>query len=264
MTSNQHYIPRFYQRYWMCEQSGRVWGLEKKYNNIRLKAISKNCSRDYTYEADPSNPNNVIDDCYYEFENKYSDLYKSLIDSRNCSIKLTYEQKRLICRMFSHFSARHPYNVYENPVPGMITSIFTISGNGKTEEEDRFLRNAYALGQGSTLEDSPGDLEEELMTYNLQLLVSDKNDIIYSDCLIEQLYHHSEYFFPLCPNVVALFSGYITCDDCTFRKITNEEYIRFIGYFLFDNRVKFIYSNQKIVLERIISCNEEKICHDKI
>ena len=235
----------------MCEQSGRVWGLEKKYNNIRLKAISKNCSRDYTYESDPNNPNNVIDDCYYEFENKYSDLYKSLIDSRNCSIKLTYEQKRLICRMFSHFSARHPYNIYEDSLPGIVTSIFTISGDEKTNEEDRFLRNAYALGQGSTLEDSPGDFEEELMTYNLQLLVSCNGDIVYSDCIIKQLYHHYEYFFPLCPHVVALFSEYIRESDCTFRKITNAEYERFINCFLLDDRVKNIFANKKTVLEQL-------------
>ena len=82
MTENQHFIPQFYQRYWTSETKGRVWALDKRYLFVRLNAISHSCSDNNTYEADLGNPNNVIDDCYNVFENKYSARYRSMMDSR--------------------------------------------------------------------------------------------------------------------------------------------------------------------------------------
>ena len=252
MTENQHYIPQFYQRFWTSETPGRVWALDKTHKSIRQKAISHSCSDSNTYEADLCNPNNVIDDCYNAFENKYSVKFKSVMGYRYVLTRFSYDQKTLIARLFGHFSARNPYNIYEDSRAAIVISMFTI-GDTKNAIDDRYLKNAYALGQGSTIEDSPGDFEEELMTYNMQVLISDKPNIVYSDCIIEQLYNNSEFFFPLCPNMVAHFAGKIDDDDGLIRKITDEEYYRFLSYYASDDRVSYIYSNNENVLKGIIN-----------
>lgn len=77
MTTNQHYIPRFFQKYWECERRGFIWELDKRYvsssnKGIRQQAIRSRNSEKCLYEADEMNPTNINENWYNKFETIYS------------------------------------------------------------------------------------------------------------------------------------------------------------------------------------------------
>ena len=69
MTTNQHYIPRFYQKYWECETKGFVWEFDKRHIKNADKGITKQAIRSRNthkclYESDEDNPTNKFENWY--------------------------------------------------------------------------------------------------------------------------------------------------------------------------------------------------------
>ena len=245
MTKNQHYIPQFYQKYWECDRKGYLWVLDKKHNNIRQAAIKSNCSAEYLYEADVNDPTNIFEDIYKtEIEDKYARAYSKLVNSRNVHCRISASDKAMICKLFANFSARNSLNLYNNPVNNFIASHFVIDGSN-LKVERRYIQNVMPFSN---------DLfESRLLSYNIQILTSDKPDIVFCDSLIEQIYYPDEYFFPICPYMTAYFSSTGKGLDGLIRKITTDEYNRMVGLYAVDQRVNKIFARDKTVLEDVKS-----------
>lgn len=262
-TANQHYIPRFYQKLWECEKKGFLWELDKSHRNnadngIRKQAIRFRNSQEYLYEADESNPTNIVEKWYGKFENLYSERYKCLISSLGCMCKISARHKLMICKMFANLSARHPKNVYNNAQNNALASHFTL-GEPNKRIDRKYIQNLLAFSQGGMYEvfgggesECLGEFEQKLLSLNIQLLVSDKPNIVFCNSIIEQISYHDEYYFPICPTVLALFSRESKTADGIIRKITLEEYRRFIRLYIDSKEVEQIYANNKLSLEKIL------------
>lgn len=252
MVKNQHYIPRFYQKYWECERNGYLWSLEKKYSKqgIRQHSIRNNCSREYIYEGDPQKPDNIFECKYSEFEVKCAPRYANLINGRFCLQQATLKQKKMICLLYAHFSARNKTNVYENVNNFIVASHFTLGIKDK-KVDSRYMLNMVALTNGGTIDENTSDFAEELMTYKMQILISDKPNIIFSDSILQQMHNSEEYFFPLCPTMVARFIKSDEATDREIRRITDKEYSRFIDLYATSTYVWQLYASNKATLEEI-------------
>lgn len=244
MTTNQHFIPQFYQRYWQCERKGYIWALDKKFSNVRQRPIKSNCSIDNLYEVDEKKPTNIFENFYREeIEDKYAKDYARLINSRNCRLYFDLADKTMICRLYSNFSARNIINLYKNPQNHALVSHFTLGGNIDRRIERKWLLNVLPF--------SGSDFEEKLLQYGVHFLVLDKPNIIFSDCLIEQVCYADEYYFPICPYIVAYFSKKNTTEDGVIKKITDEEYKRFLDLYINSSYILQLYSNNRNILDDI-------------
>lgn len=265
MTTNQHFIPQFYQRYWECEQKGFLWELDKRHINgtdrgIRRQAIRTRNSQDYLYEIDGDNPDNAIENWYSKFETLYAVRYNNLISSRLCLYRISENDKLMICRLFAHFSARNPINLYNSPRNNAVASHFTI-GEPNKKIDRRYIQNLVAFTEGG-MNEIFGDnqkiyshFEKELISCKLQFLVTDEPRIVFCNGLIEQVSYLNEYYFPVCPTMVAFFSKSDDINDKEMRKMTSEEYKRFIQLYLRSKNVAQIYANNKSVLENMLYDN---------
>lgn len=244
MTKNQHFIPQFYQRYWQCERTGYIWALDKRYNNVRQRPIKHNCSSELLYEANKKRPTNLFENFYKEeIENKYGDRFARLIKSRNCLLKITESDKTMICKLFTNFSARNDINLYQNLQNHTLASFFTLGDGIDRTVERRYLLNVIAS--------SGGFFENHLLSYKIQILVSDKPNIIFCDRIVEQVCYPDEYFFPICPYMVALFSRTNDSEDMIVRRILDEEYRRFLELYIISPFTSQLYSQDKAVLDNI-------------
>lgn len=252
MGKNQHFIPRFYQKYWECERRGYLWEFDLMHSTYgpHQKSIRKNCNGDYIYEGDTNNPNNAFEHWYELFENSIAPDYANLINSRYCFRVLTANQKELICRLFSHISARSYTNVYENVDNHILALHFTLGIKNKTIDRRNIL-NMIALANGGTLEGTTSSFADELMNYRIQILVSDKPNIIFCNNIIQQVHVADEFFFPLCPYMVAFFTKSPSAIDGEIRKIKEEEYSRFIELYANSYYVSSLYASNKEVLDLI-------------
>ena len=262
MTTNQHFIPQFYQRYWECEQKGFLWELDKRHINgtnrgIRRQAIRTRNSQDNLYEADEDNPNNAIENWYSKFETLYAVRYSKLINSRLCLCRIPENDKLMICRLFAHFSARNPINLYNSSRNNALASHFTL-GEPNKKIDRRYIQNLVAFTEGGMNEIFGDDqkiysnFEKELISCKLQFLVTDEPKIVFCNRLIEQICYLNEYYFPVCPTIVAFFSKSDDINDKEIRKMTSEEYKRFIQLYLRSKSVEKIYANNKGALENML------------
>lgn len=264
MTINQHYIPQFYQKFWECEQKGYIWEFDKRHINnadkgIRKQAIRKRNSQEYLYEADVNNPDNATEKWYSNFETKYSVLYKKLIDNRAYICRITEDEKKLICKIFAHFSARNPINLYHNRGNNAMAAMYTLGIEDK-DVDRRSIQNLIAFSEAGMYEifggkeEILGEFEEKLRLCNLQLLFSDKPNIVFCNNLIKQIGYVNEYYFPISPYILAFFTYADSYEDKIIRKITDEEYGRFVRLYMRSIFIERIYSSSEKVLKEILSC----------
>lgn len=256
MTKNQHFIPRFYQKYWECEKQGHLWSYDKKLKTICKRPITANCSEDFLYEADVDSPDNAMENWFGKFESLYSGQYKKLINSRTCISRLSEQDKKLICKFFANFSARNPKNLYENPENNLFAARFTLGIEDKKKDR-RSINLLLAISEGGMSEIiSPekeilGDFEETLRSSKLQLLYTNEPKIVFCDSIVKEVSCAGECFFPLCPNMVACFSFDNNIEDRSVRQMTDEEYRRFILLYSRSRLVNRIYAQSEEILERI-------------
>ena len=256
MTKNQHFIPRFYQKYWECEKQGHLWSYDKKLKTICKRPITANCSEDFLYEADVDSPDNAMENWFGKFETLYSGRYKKLINSRTCISRLSEQDKNLICKFFVNFSARNPKNLYKNPENNLLASHFTLGIDDKKTDR-RSINLLLAISEGgmgdilSPEKEILGDFEETLCSCKIQLLYTNEPKIVFCDSIVKEVSCAGEYFFPLCPNMVSRFSFDKNSEDRSVRQMTDEEYRRFILLYSRSRLVKRIYAQSKDVLERI-------------
>lgn len=249
-VKNQHYIPRFYQKFWECEYKGVVWSLDKELGTIRRQAIKTNCCMPYTYEADNEHPDNAFEGWYGKFESKYCLKYKRLIDSRKCLNRVSDEDKRLICLMYAHFSARDPHNVYYDTKNHAVAAHFTLGIDNAIVDRKNIL-NIMALGESGTLDEESSEFAKELRGMKVRLLFFGKNTIFFPDHLIKSIKSGEEYFFPMCPDCVAHFSASEMAADGMVRKMSEEEYNRFENLYYTHPYVDRVFSSDRETLERI-------------
>ena len=266
MTKNQHYIPQFYQRLWECEKKGHIWELDKRHKKnadkgIRMQAIRTRNSQEYLYEADKDNPNNAIENWYSKFETLYAELHRKLIDSRACLCKISDNDKLVLCRLFANFSARNPINLYNSQKNNALASHFTL-GESNPIIDRRYIQNLVAFTEGEMITvfgtekekwntQMLGEFTRKLYSYNVQILVSPEQRIVFCDNIIEQVSYPDEYYFPIHPTMLAIFSKSQRFEDKSIRQITDREYARFIKLYLENDNVKRIYANRKDVLEHL-------------
>ncbi len=252
----QHIIPQFYQKYWESENLKQIWEYNKKYKTIKEHSIVSRNQATYIYEPDVNEPSNAIENWYSCFETKYSIPYRMLINSIACKYRITYEEKRLVCRLFCNFSARNPFNVYKNQRNNALASKFTLGIDNKVVDR-RSIQNMLALSEGGMYEIFGGDnailgeFERELLLCNVQFLFSDKPNIIFCDNIIEQVCYQNEYYFPISPNILAFFTHSIKYEDGRIRSISDTEYDRFVKLYLNSNLVERIYASSHRVLSEI-------------
>ena len=96
------------------------------------------------------------------------------------------------------------------------------------------------------------NFEKELISCKLQMLVTEEPRIVFCNRLIEQVCYLNEYYFPVCPTMVAFFSKSDDSNDKEIRKMTSEEYKKFIQLYLESKSVEQIYANNKSVLENML------------
>lgn len=264
MTSNQHYIPQFYQKMWTCEQDGYMWRLDKQDGNceIRKSPIRHSNSEEYLYEADPADPNNVVENCYGKFETRYSKPFHNLIKTMTCLCRISDEEKLMLCKLFANFSARHPSNLYNNSQNNILASWFTLGESDETIDR-RFIQNCIAFAEGEMIEVldggddkiendvSLGSFANKLSNCTIQILVSNKSNIVFCDSLIQQVSYANEFYFPICPTMLAVFSCEQKGIDKGVRKIQQSEYERFVQLYLRDSHVHYIYANNRDTLEKL-------------
>lgn len=267
MTTNQHYIPQFYQRLWECEKKGYLWELDKRHRKnadkgIRMQAIRTHNSQNCLYEADKAKPDNAIENWYCEFETKFAESYRKLIDSRACLCKISDDDKLMLCKLFANFSARNPKNLYYNRKNNALASRFTL-GEPNPVIDRRYIQNLIAFAEGEMIEvfgranekgnpEMLGEFARKLFDCNIQILVSSKSNIVFCDNIIEQVSYLNEYYFPICPTMLAVFSMEPHASDKNVRKIAPEEYKRFSQLYLKCNTIERIYANSRCVLEDLI------------
>ena len=267
MTTNQHYIPQFYQKCWECEKKGFLWELDKRHRKnpnkgIRMQAIRTRNSQTLLYEADIDNPNNAFENWYGRFETLYACLYKRLIDSSKCICQISTADKLMLCRLFANFSARNPINLYNNRKNNAFAALFTL-GESNPVIDRRSIQNLIALIEGELIEvfgneeekhslNMLGEFARELYSRNIQILISSKPNIVFCDNMIEQVSYPYEFYFPISPTMLAYFSNKHNQEDKMVRKITSEEYRRFTQLYLRCKKVERIYACSRSVLESLI------------
>ncbi|MBR3468372.1 MAG: DUF4238 domain-containing protein [Lachnospiraceae bacterium] len=267
MTTNQHYIPQFYQRLWECEKKGHIWELDKRHRKnadkgIRMQAIRTRNSQNCLYEADKNTPNNAVENWYGKFETLYAESYRKLIDSRMCLCKISDKDKLMLCKLFANFSARNPLNLYDNRRNNALASCFTL-GEPNPVIDRRYIQNLVAFAEGEMIEvfggenekgnpEMLGEFTRELYSCNVQILVSAEQNIVFCDYIIEQVSYPDEYYFPICPTMLAVFSKEQDIIDKSIRRITAEEYKRFSQLYLKSTVIERIYANNRCVLENLI------------
>lgn len=267
MTTNQHYIPQFYQRLWECEKKGHLWELDKRHRKnadkgIRMQAIRTRNSQNCLYEADKDNPDNAIENWYGKFETLYAESYRKLVDSRACLCKISDKDKLMLCRLFANFSARNPKNLYDSRKNNALASHFTL-GEPNPVIDRRYIQNLIAFTEGEMIEvfsranekgnpEMLGEFARELYACKIQILVSSESNIVFCDNIIEQVSYLNKYYFPICPTILAVFSKEHHANDKSVRKITPEEYSRFVRLYLKCPKVERIYANNRNVLDNLI------------
>lgn len=251
-NKNQHVIPQFYQYYWESESKGRLWALCKTedYEKVRLRAIRNNCSYDYVYEGDERNPSNCYDKYYQRYENSISTVYKRFINGMTMTYRIPKEDKRMVCQLFAHLSARNPKNIYGNLINLLLASKYTL-GFEDRKVDQRHLLNMIALADSGANGETITEFANDLMTYKMQVLITTENNIVFCDSIMQQLYQKNELFFPLCPSMVAWFTRDLRIEDGLIRKISREEYERFINRYIKSNLVYEIYSKDRKILDEI-------------
>lgn len=271
MTHNQHYIPQFYQRYWECERKGFIWEFDKEHRNgrnkgIRQQAIRTRNSIQCLYEADKDNPTNAVENWYGKFETLYSNRLKALLNRRSCMQMISETDKSMICKLYAHFSARNPMNLYNNRFNNSLASHFTL-GEPNPLIDRRYIQNIIAFSEGAMMEIFGGDpefmgnFERQLQSYNLQILISNQENIVFCDSIISQVRNNKELFFPICPSLVAYFTRNLTACDRMLRKITDDEYMRMIRIYLLNHSVKKIYAKSRSTLEYLYNNYESLLCN---
>ena len=227
--------------------------MEKNYvqQGPRQQAIKSNCSKRFLYEVDLKKPDNCVEDLYGKFETDYSKKYKNFMNGCLAIQKISIQQKEMICLLYACFSARNEKNLYKNPKNLSIASQFTLGIKDKKVDQ-RTICNLVALANGGVIEKSSSVWGEELQSYKIQILRSDKPNIIFNDYITEQLNGNGEFFFPLCPTMVAFFTKSADTLDRGIRKITSEEYSRFIDLYVNDSNASRIFASNRTVLDEIV------------
>lgn len=259
MTTNQHYIPRFYQKYWGCETQGFVWELDKQHitnadKGITKQAIRSRNTQECLYEVDEKKSTNKFENWYREVEAYYADCYKRLVDSIDRQGEITKKGKLLLCKMFAQFSARNPNNLYCNPKSQFLAASYRLLTNNWSIDQ-RYLQNMIAFLEGGMgemfdgISKSHSDFEKELLSYRLQILISDEPQIVFCNSITEQVCYWKEYYFPISPTMLASFSKSDVSTDMEIRKITSEEYLRFIRLYLRNPRVTHLFAKRRLPLD---------------
>lgn len=253
ITENQHYVPKSYQKYWSINRNGYIWELDKQSYEIRKTTTNSSCSLNYLYEADKTHPDNIFEKKYSHFEQKCGNIYRRLFNARNCLIKISDYDKEMICKIFANFSARHPFNLYGNLNNTILASYFRIETEPKYISI-RILQNLIAIMNIMPMENNQlrkSEFEKQLLSSNLQILVTSEPKICFCNSLIEQIGTETEWFFPLNPYMLAYFSTNATAENKTIRKITESEYKTYIRLYAFHPLVRYIYATDASILEQI-------------
>lgn len=220
---------------------GYVWTLDKKFNSVRQSPIKSNCSLKYIYEADEESPTNLFENQYRrEIEDKYGKDYARLVKARVCLQYINLTDKKMLGRLCSNFSARNPVNLYLNMRNQMLVSNFTLGSGIDKRIEKRWLLNVIPF--------SESNFEEELMKCGVNVLFSDEPIIIFGSCPIEQVNYEREYYFPICPYMLAHFSMKYKANDGVIRKISDDEYKRFIELYVKSKYIRQLYASKRDVL----------------
>lgn len=241
ITKNEHYIPQFYQESWECkERKKHIWSFDKSTCSIKMVAIKNNCSKDYLYEADENDPNNLFEKKHkVEYEDKYCGQFRNLLSSINCLMHASDSDKEMLIDIFLNFSSRHPYNLYNNPINNALVSRFSI-GNIDKRVETRWLLNLLPFCNINDMND-----------YKVEILISKSSDLCFSDCITIDNQYGNIKFFPLTPNVVACFSKKTGCVDKCIRRINDEEKLKFLNMYIASDYVRKIYANNKDTIELV-------------
>ena len=250
ITKNEHFIPRFYQKLWESKESkGYVWCFNTELRNVFKTSIRYACSKNYCYEPNEQNPNNSFEKMYGKFESEFAPKYKRLINNISeicCLYKITQEDKETICKLYAHLSARHPDNVYGLKTL-VITSGFTLDIED-FKEDRRTLQNIYSLGKSGIFNEFKGNFEKILNQQNIEILLSDTPNIIYTDCITNKI---KTKYLPLSPYVLAKFSAKDTNADRVIRKITEKEHKEFLKEYVQNGYTTKLFASNKEILEDI-------------
>ena len=71
--------------------------------------------------------------------------------------------------------------------------------------------------------------------------------------MIQQVSYRNEYYFPICPYIVARFSAFSKYEDKMIKRITDEEYLRFTNLYYKNRIVERIYACSDTVLKELLT-----------
>ena len=249
-TKSSHFIPRFYQKYWeISELKGRLYVLQKnEYSKVRYKGIKSNCCEDYLYAIDIKNPDNIFEHHYRDFENKIAPQYARMVNqilNLKCLQKVSEDDKRLICKIFAHLSARNPQNVYS--ADSLFATLPFTLGYEDRKLDIRALQNVYAFGQSGAVDGIMSKFEQDLNERSITILVSDKPNIFFVDNIIKctEFTH-----FPLSPYIIVKFHEDVNSDRFI-QRIADNEYESYLKEYVESMEVHKMFASNRDVLQSI-------------
>lgn len=143
MTKKQHYVPQFYMKYWLCDESKKIYYLDLKHKRTGHSYPKSICFKDYQYEIGKIRNEymcpNIFENEYGKLETKVSDVLQRLfpIMDNNSSAALIFssEEKELLRKFVLNMFLRNPnlditsfwndiYITYLEPYQGVIDEVF--------------------------------------------------------------------------------------------------------------------------------------------
>ncbi len=107
MTKKQHYVPKFYMKYWVCDESREIYYLNLKEKRIGHSSPKSICVKDYQYEIGKIRNEymcpNKFEDEYGKLETQVSDELRRLfpiMDGNNSEALIFSDEEKELLRKF--------------------------------------------------------------------------------------------------------------------------------------------------------------------
>ena len=227
MTKKQHYVPQFYMKYWLCDESKEIYYLDLKDKRTGHSFPKSICSGDYQYEIGKIRDEyvcpNKFEDEYGKLETQISDALRRLfpIMDRNNSTVLIFsdEEKELLRKFVVTMFLRNSnldmtsfwndiYNTYLEPYQNVVDEVF--QGCADNDMVRKIARNVAVMpDMGECDDDVLGGwlyriLEAWIKSLRIAVLRSE-DSFVFSDVPVH-IEEHSVYM-PMSPKYALLFGG---------------------------------------------------------
>ena len=270
----QHYVPRFYLAGFTHGNNEQLYVLDKKNKKIFKKNIFEICEKNHFYSFYEQNGeyNFMIEEQLGKMEEKFSYIFRKLTDNIERYYykkdkefnKITYDDKKLILEFIFYQIIRVP-KYFDKLISMIIPQYRQFNKDDGVEQTEKKLINDIKKYTFQNYFNKSKEVVSILSKKNWIFFIlaeklntsfiSSDNPVIITNsdkqspirgALIDPM---TEISFPISKNIAIALKEKTVAYKYNYQLVDKTDYVKYINKLLLNNAYKFVYSNEKYLLE---------------